>query len=172
MAVAIARAPFNSLPHIDALIKSGVRSVRKDLPMLPSTYWSLKHKHFDLNNEEVLLFKVLTESIEVSVVKYCDTTDLYPCQAFYIDGNWKIIGYSATKCQLTIPKYEGTGMVTAIFKKGRWMEHIRLEERTQTFTKWDGSLILGKDKSVIITGVADKDELECIGCTRYIREHK
>lgn len=159
---AAAQNPYNCLPHIDTLVKSGIRSVQRDLPELPNTFWSLKHKHFDLSKNEVLVFETTPDCINVFVTVKSKVSGMWPCQAFYHDGEWEIVGYTATKCHFTIPDYEGSGMVSAILKKGRWMEYTSPESRVQTFEKWDGSL--EENEEVIVTGIADKTMLNCVKC--------
>lgn len=169
MAVMEPQTPFNALPHIDTLIKRGVRSVQDDLPVLPGTLWSLKHKHFDMAANEVLLFEVQGERIDVSVTAKSEVEGLYPCQALYVDGKWEITGYSTTKCELFLPNYEGSGMVTAELKQGRWMEYTRAKSRTQFFEAWDGTLEEATD--VVVTALGDKTLGNCKVCTVDQIEH-
>lgn len=170
MAAADIQASFNALPHIDTLVENGVRSVQDNLPELPDTLWMLKHKHFDLHENEVLLYDVREDTIEVSVVPKGDGQNMHPCQAFYDNGEWKVIGYATTECHLTLPEQEGSGMVTSVLKEGRMMELTSSKSRIQRLVKWDG--VLTKDNTdVVITALKDKAQRHCMVCATKKAEH-
>lgn len=164
MAAADVQTCFNALPHIDALIKGGVRRVQDNLPELPGTLWTLKHKHFDLEKEEVLRFEVRKHAIKVTVIKKSETENLHPCQAFYDNGEWKVIGYATSACQLTIPKQEGSGMITSELKEGQLREVTDEEARIQVLKEVD-EVISKKDPNIAITAMKDKTMSVCHLCS-------
>ena len=131
---------FNALPHVDTLFSKGVRSVDLSHPSLPAgTMWSLKHKHFDLQPKEILLFKVLPDSMTVQVVEDSESANLHPCQAVYDQGKWLVVGMTDTPCDLRYPAVEGSGMISALLKSGVWNETTDERARTQRFTRWSPS---------------------------------
>lgn len=130
-------AVHNSAPHVDDLARVGVQSVDKALPKLRKTSWSLKHKHFDLQPEEIVLYETFDDTIKTRVVNKSETTGLNPCQAIYSNGKWVVVGVTAEACELEYPQTQGSGMVNAILKNGKWLESTDEAKRTQLFTKLD-----------------------------------
>lgn len=126
---------FNTAPHVDDLSVLGVHSVDTSLPKLEGTAWSLKHKHYDLGPEEIILFETSPANFRTRVVGKDMATGLNPCQAIYADGKWIVTGMTAEKCKLEFPEVEGSGMITSILKNGKWLESTDELSRTQVFTR-------------------------------------
>jgi len=96
-----AHALVNQQPHIDFCIDDldkRLESVEKNVDF----GYCLQHKHFNLNDKEVLLYKFLENQIDCEVALYED--DMFPC-VFYSNGREYVpVGFTRQKeCSLLVP---------------------------------------------------------------------
>ena len=137
MHTAIDRATvFNKSPHITNVVEPKLRTINKTLPKLRSgTTWALKHKHFDLKADEILLFEVNSDEVNIRVVPEEGVRQFNPCQAVCHDGEWVVVGVTSSPCDFDIPEVDGSGMITAVLMEGVLVEDTDEKARIQTWRK-------------------------------------
>lgn len=158
---------YNDLPHINDISRMGIRSVRRDLPDPPTgTMWSLKHRHFYMDEDEILLFEVFDDKLTTCVISREEAKGMYPCQAIYSNGHWEIVGVTRSPCDMKYPDIEGSGMITANLKKGQLVEMTNGRKRIQVFKIHEDKVVDGyiDNARVIITSWADQALGCCVKC--------
>ena len=130
--------------------------------------WCLKHKHFDVNEDELLLFEVSEKEnvIRSRVISRSEGLGSRPCQAIFADGKWLIVGVASHPCDLKLPSFEGTGMISSLLLTRRLMERADEEKRIQLFARWEANIKNREvlDDNVVLTGFSDENLLGCAFC--------
>jgi len=135
---------FNAQPHIDEVtvtLESQLKlaQARMDVPY----GYCLQHKHFSLNEGEIILFKFDVDKIDASVVRVEDATKpMFPVmyyttrttsdEVILVPVGYSLNASDAVDIPPQVDLIEGVGVCSTSFAKG-WLERTNEELRIQRF---------------------------------------